>query len=241
MTLDLRAVPSISGESAKRIRDILRRSHGAFRQDWLSDTFQYSPKKACELAAALETTGYVERDREREERHNSPMPWYTVTDAGWSVIRASATPRITRNAAETALQEFMNRVHLVNADPSYLYSVKKVAVFGSILNHQEKLGDVDIAVDLEPRISMDKGGKWIDIFRQHAWDSARSFSTFDAEVDWPRQQVMLLLKSRKRSISLQTWFAFVEMSKSPNFRYEVLLGDSEEVRREVAGARIDQK
>jgi predicted nucleotidyltransferase len=231
----------ISGESAKRIRDILRRANGAFRQDWLSDKFQYSPQRACELAAALETANFVERDRDREERHNSPVPWYSVTTAGWSVVRATAAQRITRTTAETALHEFMKRVHLVNANASYLYSVKKVAVFGSFLDQLETLGDVDIAVDLQPRISFDEQGKWIDTFRQHAWDSKRSFSTLEAEVDWPRQEVILVLKSRKRSISIQTWISFVEMCKAPAFRFRILLGDPKTIRREVASVRSKQE
>jgi predicted nucleotidyltransferase len=169
------------------------------------------------------------------------MPWYSVTNAGWSIVRATAAPRITKNTAETALREFMKRVHLVNESPSYLYSVKKVAVFGSILDQQETLGDVDVAVDLESRIPFDKKGKWIDTFQQHAWDSKRSFSTFDAEVDWPRQEVILVLKSRKRSLSIQTWFSFVEMCKTPAFRFKILLGDPREIGRELAGARSGQK
>ena len=153
------------------------------------------------------------------------MPWYTVTTAGWSVALASAAPRITRNTAEIALLEFMKRVHSVNANPSYLYSVKKIAVFGSFLDQHEKLGDVDIAVDLKSRIPFDKKGNWIGTFRQHAWDSKRDFSTFDAEIDWPHEEVMVVLKSRKRSISIQRWLSFLEMSKTPNFRFEILLGD----------------
>ncbi len=45
-----------------------------------------------------------------------------------------------------------------------------------------------------------------------------------------------MLKSRKRSISIQPWFSFVEMEKPKNFRYEVLFGDANEVRRELAKA-----
>jgi hypothetical protein len=100
---------------------------------------------------------------------------------------------------------------------------------------------VDVAIDLEPRIPFDKKGNWIDIFRQHAWDSKRSFSTFDAEIDWPRQEVIVVLKSRKRSISIQTWFSFLEMCKTPTFRFKILFGDPKEIRREVASARSEQK
>ena len=233
MTLDLKSVSPIAGENAIRVREILRHSHGAFRQDWLTDAFRYSPERASELATALETAGFVMRDRAREEELNSAVPWYTVSDLGWTVARASAARRITRTTAQAALAEFVERVHAVNANHRYLYDVKSAIVFGSYLEACEDLGDVDVAVDLQPRVSMDKEGKWIEVFREHAWKSGRSFSTFEAEVDWPRQEILFVLKSRKRSISIQSWFSFVEMAATPGFRFQVLLGETSKIWKEV--------
>jgi hypothetical protein len=240
MTLDLNAVPPVAGEGAMRIRDILRRSYGAFRQDWLTDRFRYDERRAREIAKAMETAGYVTRDREREERNNSPFPWYSVTDTGHGVARASAAKRIKRETAATALMELMKRVHLVNASPKYMYSVDRVAVFGSILERRERLGDVDVAVDLKSRVAFDEDHKWVELFQQHACESGRSFSTWDEEIDWPRREVLLMLKSRKRSLSIQSWFSFVEMEKTKNFRYKLLLGDAGEVRHELARARRER-
>lgn len=241
MTLDLNNVPAVAGESATRIRDILYRSRGAFREDWLSDKFRYDQRRAREIGSAMESAGYVRRDREREQRNHSPFPWYSLTDTGGDVTRASAAKRIKRQTATKALSEFMNRVQLVNANPKYLYSVRCVVVFGSFLQRVDRLGDVDVAVDLESRVAFNKEHKWVDLFRQHALDSGRSFSTFDEEILWPRQEVLLELKSRKRSISIQSWFSFVEMEKTKNFRYKVLFGDANEVRRELSKARRERR
>ncbi len=241
MTIDLNTVPPVAGESAMNIRGILRRSHGAFREDWLSDRLRCDERRAHEFAKALEAAGYVRRDREREEKYRSPFLWYSVTDAGQDLTRASAAKRIRRETAKTAFSEFMNRVHFVNASPKYFYSVRYVALFGSYLERRERLGDIDVAIDLKPRIAFDKAGEWVETFRQHAWDSGRSFSTWDEEIDWPRREVVLMHKSRKRSMSIQSWFSFVEMAKSKNFRYEVLLGGEDEIRHELAKARREQK
>lgn len=241
MTLDLKKVPTVAGESAMRIRDILCRSRGAFREDWLSDKFRYDERRAREIANGMETAGYVRRDRQREQRNNSSFPWYSVTDAGRDVTRASAAKRIKRETATKALSEFMKRVQLVNSNPKYLYSVRCVVVFGSFLQRGDRLGDVDVAVDLKSRVVFDQEHKWVDLFQQHAWDSGRSFSTFDDEILWPRQEVILTLKSRKRSISIQSWFSFLEMEKTENFRYKVLFGDASDVRRELAKARREQR
>jgi len=241
ITLDLGTVQPIAGESATRIRDILRRSHGAFREDWLSRKFRYSEYRAHEIAKAMESAGFVRWDGERERRDNSPFPWYSVTDAGDDITRASAARRIRRKTAAAALMEFMMRVQRVNASREYLYSVERVAVFGSFLGRRERLGDVDVAVDLKSRVAFDKKHKWVELFRQHAWASGRSFSTFDEEIFWPRREVLLTLKSRKRSISIQSWYSFVEMEKPKNFRYKVLFGDVDEVRCELARARREQR
>jgi len=185
----------------------------------------------------MEAAGYLRRDRERESRNNSPFPWYSLTDAGEEITRASAVSRISRKTADAALVEFMKRVQTVNASPKYLYSIERVAVFGSFLKRRRNLGDVDVAVGLKSRVVFDEKHKWIEIFQQHAWESGKSFSTWDDEIDWPRREVLLVLKSRKRSISIQSWFSFVEMEKARNFRYRVLLGDANEIRRELADAR----
>jgi hypothetical protein len=229
MTLDLTSVSPVAGENAMRIREILRKSNGAFPQNWLSDKFGYSPQKARGLATALEIAGYVKRDRDREERHDSTLPWYSVTPAGLMVADATAAKRIHRATAEAAICEFMKRIHVVNADSRYLYSVEKVAVFGSYLQSHQKLGDVDVAVDLQPRIPIDKERRWVDVFRKHAWDSGRSHSAFEAELDWPRREVLLVLKSRKRSLSLHSWFSFIGMCKDPSFQFRLLLGDDEDI------------
>jgi len=231
MTFDLKTMQPLAGESPLTIRSILRRSVGAFRQDWLTDKFGYNPQKAHAVATAMLDAGLVERDSERETRNDSRMPWFNVTEQGWSIARASAARRISRQSAEIALNALMKRVQLANANSQYLYSVTSVVVFGSYLEACESLGDVDVTVELQPRIPISEESNWIEIFRLHAWDSGRSFSTLEDEIDWPRREVLLFLKSRKRSIHLQSWFSFVEMKDVPGFRFEFLLGGRKNRRR----------
>jgi len=234
VTIDLSTVTAVAGETAIRIREILLRAHGAFREDWLSDRFRYSPDRAEDLGRELEKAGYVQRDKEREAQYKSPFPWYSITSAGRKVMRASAAKRIKRESAEKVLSEFMGRVHLANTDPKDLSSVSSVVVFGSYIEQIERLGDIDVAVNLQSRIELDKKHKWVEVFQKHALESGRTFSGFEAVIDWPRQEVLLMLKARKRSISIQSWYSFVEMEKPANFRYKVLLADANQVARELA-------
>lgn len=231
MTLNLKSVPSIAGLRPDRIRGILRRSPSEFGLEWLSYALRSDQPRAREVATAMERAGFVERDRAREKEPNISFPYYKVTRRGRAVARASAAKRIERTAAEKTLTEFMDRVLAVNTNQQYLYSVAKVAVFGSYLEGQGRLGDVDLAVDLQPRIPLK--GDWVQVFQKHAENSGRQFATFEDAIDWPRREILLVLKARKRSISIQSWFSFVEMEKLPGFQYEVLLGNATEIRREL--------
>lgn len=237
MTLDLNLIAPIANEKPKQIQEILLRSRGRFREDWLSNTFRYDRRRAEEIANAMELAGYVRR----VQRNNSLIPLYSATDAGRDLMRASAAKRIKRETATAALSEFLERVNAVNSNPKYLYSVTRVAVFGSFLGHENHLGDVDVAVDLRSSVVLDPKHKWVELFQKHAWDSGRTFSSFEEEIFWPRQEVLLALKSRKRAISIQPWHSFLEMEKARKFRYKVLLGDVNEVRRELVAARRKQK
>jgi predicted nucleotidyltransferase len=199
---------------------------------WLRKTLGFSEEKARQIASGLVQSGYLEDAQSNEMA-------YTVTNKGRDLMRASAAKRLRRSTAQLALNEFMERVHYVNNDAALLYSIVKVVVFGGFLRGDERLGDVDVAVDLKPRVPLT--GNWVDVFRQHAWKSGRSFRTFEDEIDWPRREAILALKARRRSISIQSWFSFIEMEKSAGFRYKVLLGNPREIHGELVGADRERK
>jgi hypothetical protein len=188
------------------------------------------------LAESLVHDGYLEHDHELENREQAQLPWYSVTLTGKEIARASAARRISRKTACTALHEFIGRVHLVNKNRAYLYTVSRVAVFGSFLQGADRLGDVDVAIDLSSRIAIK--GNWWKTFQKHAWKSGRSFRSFEDEIDWPRREVILKLKARKRSISIHSWFCFIEMEKPAGFQYRVLLGNADGVRGELERAEL---
>jgi predicted transcriptional regulator len=216
VSLDLKTLSPIAGEDPRAIRDILRRCDGHMSETWLRKTLGFNDEKAREVASVLLQSGYVEGAGLEEAGQTA----YKVTGKGRDLMRASAATRIRRTTAKLALDEFMGRVHRVNKNSAYLYSIIKVVVFGGFLRRGERLGDVDVAVDLKPRIPL-RGNCW-EVFQQHALNSGRYFASFDDEIDWPRREVMLALKARKRSISIQPWFPFIQMEKSPDFRYKVL-------------------
>jgi hypothetical protein len=98
----------------------------------------------------------------------------------------------------------------------------------------EGISDVDVSIEIESRIPLI--GNWAEQFLEHARKSGRYFASFDAELDWPRREVLLALKARQRTISIHSWYAFTHMQKPSDFRYRILLGRPNEIRRDLRQA-----
>jgi len=62
---------------------------------------------------------------------------------------------LPKEARNGALTQFMERVHLVNGTHEYAYRVEFVVLFGNMLSDVERLGDVDIAIRLQPKADGD--------------------------------------------------------------------------------------
>ena len=50
----------------------------------------------------------------------------------------------------------------------------------------------------------------------------------------------VVLKARKRTLRIESWYSFTQMEKTPDFSYEVLLGDKEAVRRDLEEAERER-
>ncbi len=71
--------------------------------------------------------------------------------AGNALANATAAAPISRTDADRLLKEFLIRVGIVNGDKPWLYRVGKVVIFGSYLNSQDCVGDIDLAIRLDQR------------------------------------------------------------------------------------------
>ncbi len=117
----------------------------------------------------------------------------------------------------------MERVHLVNSTHEYAYRVEFVVLFGSMLSDVERLGDVDVAIRLQPKVDGDAALEEWSVARRRAAEAAgRTFHGVFEWAMWPIHEIFLRLKARSRSLSLHE---FCEVEKMPNVRFRVLLGD----------------
>ena len=118
----------------------------------------------------------------------------------------------------------MDRVNAVNASEEYAFKVKSAVLFGSMLSSADRLGDVDVAIDLRRRIlDSVKFRQQCDRRRQLAEEQGRAFSTAIDWATWPEREVILQLKARSRSLSLHRFDQLMEME---NLRYRILVGDA---------------
>jgi predicted transcriptional regulator/predicted nucleotidyltransferase len=189
---------TIGGLPILKVRDFMREWEDGWDISKLVAAFRISQDKAEQVVHELLHRGDIERDEAASEAHS-----YKLTTKGAAFRLAKGSPPLTRKTAERKLSEFMDRVREANSNRNFAYRVRKVVVFGSYLTSNDKLGDIDVAVELAPREQ--------DHVKQQALNNARIFSAestgrrFNNILDrlyWAQHEVCLFLKSRSRAISL---------------------------------------
>ena len=140
---------------------------------------------------------------------------FQVATRGHAFANATAAKPIYRGTAERVLREFMDRVNAVNASKEYAFKVRSAVLFGSMLSCADRLGDVDVAIDLQRRISDSaKFRQQCDRRRHLAEEQGREFSTAIDWATWPEKEVVLQLKARSRSLSLHGFDQLIGDGKS---------------------------
>ena len=153
---------------------------------------------------------------------------WRVTQLGQSFASATAAKPITRQTAERTLSEFLERVQRVNEDQYFLAKVTKVVLFGSYLRAGvDRLGDVDVAVQLEPKESDTEFARILNEQRvdELAILGRRFDSVLECELCW-YWETLRFLKSRSHSLALADYK--VEKAFVDGVPHQVLVGDSEE-------------
>lgn len=189
----------IAGLPAIKIRDFLRLCRdSSWSIEFVVSHLEISKPKANDILRQLIKLGYVQKD----DMHRNRNLW-TRTLAGSTLALASAAPKFKRKTACQKLIEFVSRVKSLNNSSHYLYFVSKVFLFGSMLEETDRVSDVDVAVELTPKFKLPS--RQFKAEREHtaaALKSGKNLTTFMAQICWPKNEVLLFLKSRCRVISL---------------------------------------
>lgn len=220
----------IAGYPALEVRDFLRQYRLTdFYIGAAEDALVLSPQTATIFMNKLKGLGFVdELERSKWNKRRA----FRLTIKGQALANASAARPLHRKTAERLLTQFLERVQRVNDTQEYVYRVEHVVLFGSMLSDIDRLGDVDVAVQLQPKV--DKGDafqEWSMARRRVAEAKGRNFrGVFDWAM-WPTQEIFLQLKARSSGLSLHD---FCEVEKLPNVRYKVLLGDPQSIAAKIA-------
>lgn len=197
----------IAGIPAIKIRNMFRKIYQFIDPETVEELLEVSPEEGKRIFDILLQEGYIEKSE--EEGH------YEISNLARRLINASAAAPIARDKATEILDGFLSRVVEVNTDPSFLYEVKRVLLFGSYLDPKAThVGDVDLAV------SIDRKPGWTMERDQHQSQLDRkkglNVPSGDALYWWQAEKIYKHLKSGKRGIAMVPLEPHAEMlSKVP--------------------------
>jgi len=217
----------IEGIPLTRIRSMFRSAglESTLTLDFVGQQLELTKQHAQRLVTALRTAGFIEPVRLRARFPNDGRQW-SLTEEGVRLRCATAAKPLRRATAEGLLAKLLERIEHLNADDHFLAKVSRAIVFGSYLQSTERLGDVDVAIELVPRCG--------DLHRLRAandervWEeqtSGRRFSNMVDQIFWWQKEAMLFLRNRRRGLSLQPYGDIRKVVDSSAHR--VIFGDEE--------------
>ncbi|MCU1315064.1 MAG: hypothetical protein JWN63_386 [Candidatus Acidoferrum typicum] len=238
MTMNITSDQMIAGHPAMRVRLLLRyiQMYDGVATKFIASVMDITDSQARRLGKNLEQMGFIvklnrEERKKLAEGHGARYTWYRSTEQGVSLAFASAAPRIKRATAEALISGFMDRVRQVNEAEGYCYWISIVILYGSALSDRESLGDVDFAIHLTP--CLDDSKAFLELTRakiQLAYDTGRTFRNLTEEILWPRNEIRMFLKDRRRAISIHELVELAELARRKPLPYRVLLGDKAAIR-----------
>ena len=191
-----------------KVREVLRqavkgRLWGSSKKEVIikvAHIIKQSTETAQKLIAQLSKENYIVWEKEK-------FPEYiqfelTETDKGRRFSMAKATSPISREKADHLLNELIERAKTINKNSELVFIVERIDVFGSYLTEKKFLGDLDVGIKLVRRY---KGDQFTSQNQQRikmAKSNGRRFNNSTDELNWPFWEVMLMLKARKRGLSI---------------------------------------
>lgn len=139
---------TIAGVPAVTLRDGLRRLRNCVWSVYgLAAELKLSDIEAAPILTNLLDQGLVEFSHEMQGDS-----YYVLTVNGIAITLASASRPIKRKTADRLVAELIARAEAINDDPMYVYDVSRLIAFGSFVTDSPDLGDVDISVEVTPRL-----------------------------------------------------------------------------------------
>lgn len=199
----IKSKDTIAGLPALKVRKFLKqvRRYDFFDEKYVAKHLALSISEARTFIKKLVALKFITTIKNKSK---SSVTW-EITPKGISLSVASARP-IKRQAADKQFKELLSRVEVVNSDPSYLYRVSVVVLFGSFLSNKPEIGDIDVAIDLKVKESnLQKNEVLRNKKIKDAVLHGKRFSSWMEEISWPELEVWSFLKSRSRGLKLHNY------------------------------------
>ncbi|MBI4219894.1 MAG: hypothetical protein HY682_07120 [Chloroflexi bacterium] len=143
----------------------------------------------------LKAEGFIE-----EHRPTDRLDEWRVTMKGAALATVPASRPIHRATAERHLAALLERVRALPGR-DFLYLAAEVLVFGSYLDEGARLGDLDIAIRLVPKIA-DESRFW-KLCEERVHSADRRFRNFVEQVSWPETEVKHFVNARPRGLAIR--------------------------------------
>lgn len=168
----------------------------SWTQTYAASTLGLDTKTAAGVVAALSMVGYVEPDPDDRKKWRN-------TEAGNAVAGVSKARPVARKTVDRSLQQVLERIRDVNMEKQFLYAVNKAVVFGPYLAGVEKIKNVDIALELTPKLADEKKRKEaVNADAQKAEEDGKRFKSYADRRAWGQNKVRKYLKGATRAIAL---------------------------------------
>lgn len=180
----------VAGLPAKDVRRFLRSTAGlAVHPRTVTSILGISTKKARQFLADLEEAGLI----------TSKADYWEATAMGYALGMATAARPLRRATAEHLVDQIVERAEMINQDDSLAYRVHQLVLFGSVLRGSDRPNDVDIGCELLPRFQ----GEQQRLLEDQRREIRGVFANTSEWAAWPKLEVIRILKSRSRGLSVQ--------------------------------------
>jgi hypothetical protein len=207
--LQIQTTDEVEGVPLPKIRALFLQAglDGTISRELVRLKLKLSRSKTDRLIAALCDLGFLTPPRIGPKVKVTEGLW-RLTKQGIRLRGATAAKPLRRTTADRLLSELLERIAALNSNDGFLARVQKAVVFGSYVGNADRIGDVDVAVELvtrEPDVFRHREANQRRVVEE--FQKGRRFSTFIDQLDWWQQEAILFLRNRKRGISLQYYSA----------------------------------
>lgn len=166
----------------------------------VANILNQSTSTAQKLVTQLSKENYI--TWEKEKFQEDVQFELSETDKGRRFSMATAAAPISKTKATGILNDLIERAQSINKNEDLVFLVERMEVFGSYLTEKELLGDLDVGVKLTRRYNDSRFTKHNQERIKLAKSGGRKFNNSTDELNWSFWEVILMLKARKRGLSI---------------------------------------